>query len=213
MSCPLSSLVNPLDNEQVLLYYLSSNQTLALELHHVGAEKTTATAFADNISAPVDSNIVNPGSFNALYNEKLLNLYGLVQSAPQKGIAAVDAIAPKRLAQLSPVYKLLLPDGPNQHRDPSCHYHNCRRGPRIYVLHDRDRRKATHHRVLNRLVVQLKRRGPHHQAPRHQATPWLPATSQPSTIQPPREKLSVYRNEDNLRIVKSTSENGKEIKK
>lgn len=37
--------------------------------------------------------------------------------------------------------------------------------------------------------------------------PWLPATSQPSTIQPPRKKLIVYQNEDNLRIVESTSEN------
>lgn len=83
MSCPLSSLVNPLDKEQVLLYCLSSNQTPALELHHVGAEKTTATAFADNLSAPVDSKIVNPGSFSALYNEKLVR--GISSEAPAHG--------------------------------------------------------------------------------------------------------------------------------
>lgn len=186
MSCPLSSLVNPLDKEQVLLYYLSSNQTPALELHHVGAEKTTATAFADNLSAPVDSKIVNPGSFSALYNEKLLNLYGLVQSAPQKGTAAVDAIAPKRLAQLSPVYKLLLPDGPTNTVIGVAMTTIVAEGQGyIYCMTGTEEKPRITEFSIG-WSSQLKRRGPHHQAPRHQATPGC---------QQPRSRLRSSRQE------------------
>ena len=72
MSCPLSSIVNPQNPNQVLLFYLSGNQSPGLELHDVAQDKTTATAFTDNLSAPVDSKIVNPGSFSALNSNHLV---------------------------------------------------------------------------------------------------------------------------------------------
>jgi hypothetical protein len=110
MSCPLTSVVNPQNPDQVMVFYLSGNQSPGLELHDVGASTTNVTKFGDNLSGPVDSKIVNPGSFSALNCNGLLNLYGLVQGGSvTKGTAATDAVAPKRLAQLSPVYKLLLP--------------------------------------------------------------------------------------------------------
>jgi hypothetical protein len=75
MSCPLTSVVNPQNPDQVMVFYLSGNQSPGLELHDVGASTTTVTAFTDNLSGPVDSKIVNPGSFSAL------NCNGLVSHA------------------------------------------------------------------------------------------------------------------------------------
>ncbi|KAK0667209.1 hypothetical protein QBC41DRAFT_374864 [Cercophora samala] len=207
MSCPLSSLVNPLNPKQVLLFYLSGNQSPALELQDVGADKTTATAFADNLSAPVDSKIVNPGSFSALYNENLLNLYGLVQSGPaQKGTTTVDAIAPKRLAQLSPVYKLLLPDSPTNTVIGVAMttivvegqgYMYCMTGteekPRITEF---SIGWSSSSRGEDLITKPLDTKPP------------LVASNLAAVFDPvTNKKLIVYQNEDNLRIVESTSEN------
>ncbi|KAK4166872.1 hypothetical protein QBC43DRAFT_204655 [Cladorrhinum sp. PSN259] len=125
MSCPLASLVNPLKPDQVLLFFLTQHQSVGLSLYdvrpprpdHEDPEDLVAitgiktTSFRDNLSAPVDLKIVNPGSFSALKANNLINVYGFVQVAPPaSGVKTIEPAATKRIAQLSPVYKVLLPD-------------------------------------------------------------------------------------------------------
>ncbi|KAM7190137.1 hypothetical protein V8F20_009867 [Naviculisporaceae sp. PSN 640] len=128
MSCPLASIVNPLKTSgdpQVMLFYLTSNQSVGLSLYEVREPKPDhddpddvvtitgikTTLFRDNLPAPVDLKIVNPGSFSALKANHMINVYGFVQVAPPaSGSKTIEPAAKKRIAQLSPVYRVLLPD-------------------------------------------------------------------------------------------------------
>ncbi|OCL06352.1 hypothetical protein AOQ84DRAFT_378684 [Glonium stellatum] len=123
MSCPLSSIANPLNPSEILLFYLIEQGTVGLERHNF-EDKYKATKFSDNGVPDVDF-IANPASFSALTFNGLMNVYGLVKepaAPPAPGATAsgtltktpVEANKVKRIAQLSPAYKILASEEFNQ---------------------------------------------------------------------------------------------------
>jgi hypothetical protein len=65
---PLSSIVNPLDPKQVLLFYVTEKGRTGLEKHSFEHEEPNVIAFADNGVSSGDI-VAHPSSFSALkYN-------------------------------------------------------------------------------------------------------------------------------------------------
>jgi hypothetical protein len=64
MSCPISSIPNPLNPAEILLFYLTEGGNVGIDRHNYKTEYAFAK-FNDNGVPDVD-HIVNPGSFTAL---------------------------------------------------------------------------------------------------------------------------------------------------
>ena len=74
MSCPLASILNPLKEAQVLVFYLSKQMSTALEVHDITAKDTNPILLVDNLEDPVPGpKISNPGAYSAIYNEGLVS--------------------------------------------------------------------------------------------------------------------------------------------
>ncbi|KAH7146128.1 hypothetical protein EDB81DRAFT_759423 [Dactylonectria macrodidyma] len=121
MSCPLTSIVNPLNEKEIYFFYLTQNKGTGLEIYgHPRPDKVVVTEFQGNIKTPPEDDlIVNPGSFSSLVTNGVLNVYGLMKlpsastktgDKPGGGSKEVDASDTKLVAQLSPVFKLLMPE-------------------------------------------------------------------------------------------------------
>ena len=73
MSCPITSVINPLNPAEILLFYLDDKGTTGLERHSFQNNQYNPTKFADNGVADVDV-IANPGAFSALTSGGLVCL-------------------------------------------------------------------------------------------------------------------------------------------
>lgn len=84
MSCPLTSIVNPLNEKEIFLFYLTENKGTGLEIYnYTKREKVGLTAFKDNITTPPEDDLIaNPGSFSSLLANGLVGL--LARTSPSK---------------------------------------------------------------------------------------------------------------------------------
>ncbi|KAL7939902.1 hypothetical protein V8C35DRAFT_18607 [Trichoderma chlorosporum] len=114
MTCPITSIPNPLNPKELYLFFLTGKGkfTPGLEIHNYANDAHAVTNFQDNgITAPVagTNTIINPGAYTSVVWNSMLNVYGMVRDPDfvlDQG-AESTATDPKRLAQLSPFFNLI----------------------------------------------------------------------------------------------------------
>ncbi|KAI0391888.1 hypothetical protein F5Y17DRAFT_385093 [Xylariaceae sp. FL0594] len=114
MTCPITSIPNPLNPQELYLFFLAGKgkYTPGLEIHSYASGSHAVTGFVDHgITAPAagTNSILNLGAFTSVVWNSMLNVYAMVRDPEFVLAEGAESTAtdPKRLAQISPFFNII----------------------------------------------------------------------------------------------------------